>query len=173
MTGLRTFICAAGFGTLASVVVALGPSSYGFAQPSRDGEYQGVAPGRSHRPPRAPGADSRRIVTWPGFQMLPNGGSRFFLQVNGSVETQTSEGDGTFTVTLRNARIHLINNHRPLVTTYFNTPVRSARLVRKRGGVAMVMSMRTGAVPTLTTEAGENGYHYLYIDFPPGQFDNL
>ena len=43
--------------------------------------YEGVTPGTDNPPPRAQRLNKRdRVVTWPGFQVLSNGSSRFFVQ---------------------------------------------------------------------------------------------
>jgi hypothetical protein len=77
-------------------------------------------------------------------------------------------------VVLKNARTHLRNNRRWLETRFFNTPVRRARIERRgrRGSndLVFVFAMRQGATPTVTTGTGENGFQFLYVDFPAGDY---
>lgn len=142
-------------------------------QPRHDGDYQGVTPGRGHAPPRAPAGEGRPVATWPGFQIRPDGSSRFFVQVTTPVETRLSADGEEVSVTLQNATVHLWNNHRPLVTRFFNTPVNVARLVRRGRHAVLRLNLRSSVTPTVTTEQADNGYYYVYVDFPAGQYENL
>src|SRR5688500_5011931 len=106
----------------------------GLTTPHELGHYAGVVPGQTNRPPAMPRDVSRRpnrIVTWPGFQARADGASRFFVQTTSAVQPSTSTTPGRVTITLPNVRIHLSNNHRPLETRFFNTPVARARVQRR------------------------------------------
>lgn len=137
------------------------------------GQYKGVCPGTKHTPPVARTVRGNAI-TWPGFQVLPQGGSRIFVQSTSPVGQRLERQAGLIIVHLGAAKLAHDNNARPLVTHFFNTPVEEAA-VRVRGGQAsLVLRMRAGATavtPTLRAEAQEGtGLHFLYVDFPAGQY---
>lgn len=135
------------------------------------GEYAGVRPGSSSTPPRARAARNSRstVVTWPGFE--PRGGGRFFVQTTGTVMTEVQQSEGRVEVILKNTRTHLRNTRRWLETRFFNTPVRRARIERRgRNDLAFVFAMRQGSMPTVTTGTGANGFEFLYVDFPAGDY---
>jgi len=139
--------------------------------------YQGVVPGSGQPPPRSRVAlrgGERVTVTWPGFQMLPDGRSRFFVQTTGPVTHEPFPEQGRYVLLLRNARMHLRNTRRPLVTRFFDTPVRSAKLLRRGKDLAFVLELRPGvtARPNVRQEGGAPGttYRYLYIEFPDGDW---
>ncbi len=145
---------------------------------SAGGPYEGVAPGTSNTPPRHAAVrrneargEAKAILSWVGFEALPSGGSRFFLQTSRSVPYTTVASDGQFVVVLPSSRVHLRNTRRPIDTRFFNTPVRSARVERRgRNDLAVVFSLRAAATPTLSTAEGANGYHFVYVDFPAGNY---
>ena len=134
--------------------------------------YQGVTP-ESGSPPaeaRVRRAHSR-LVTWPGFEAMPNGGSRFFLQLSQTVQFQTRATDGGFEVTLQNTRTHLRNTTRPLETRFFDTPVTRAR-VERRGchDLVFAFDLRAQATPRVYTQPGPGGYTFLFVEFPAGNW---
>ncbi len=107
------------------------------------------------------------VLTWPGFQMTPNG-SRFFLQTTSAPVTETKPSEGRFEVILKNARTHVRNTRRWLDTRYFATPVRRARVERRgRRDLAFVFELRTASTPSVSSGTGPDGYTYLYVDWPP------
>jgi superfamily II DNA/RNA helicase len=70
-----------------------------------------------------------------------------------------------------NTTIHLRNSARWLETRFFQTPVLRARLERRRREMALVLYMRSAATPQVSTDAAPGGtFHYVYIDFPPGDY---
>ncbi len=139
-------------------------------------EYGGVTPGRGNPPP-AMGRIARRrgraaratIVTWPGFQMQPGGGSRFFVQTNSAVAAQLATSDGRVEIVFPNTAIHLGNSRRYLETAFFETPVVRAHLERRRNDMVLVMQMRANVVPQISTGT-EGTFTFTYIDFGPGQY---
>jgi hypothetical protein len=155
------------------LLCVLGVPLMALAAGVRADSYQGVAPGKANEPPRAGAvrkADTA-LLTWPGFQMLPNGGSRVFLQVSKDPRFEVREETGRFVVLLESTRVHLRNNRRPLETRYFNTPVRRVRVERRDKKVAVVLELRGQAVPRVRTEPGPDGtFHFLYVEFPPGEW---
>lgn len=143
------------------------------------GVYAGVEPGEAQPPPayRRVVRRQRRgrslILTWPGFAMVPGGGSRFFVQTTTPLMPEVRNEEGRVVLLFRNTRVHVRNSRRWLETRFFNTPVLRARLERRRRDMAFVLVMRPGVtgVPRVTTEAAPGGnFHYIYIDFPPGEY---
>lgn len=93
------------------------------------------------------------------------------MQVSDTVQTDIQRTEGRVEVVLRQTRVHLRNSRRPLETRFFNTPVTRATVERRgRHDLAIVFNMRGDATPRVTTEAGQNGYHFVFIDFPAGSW---
>jgi len=135
------------------------------------GAYAGHVPGAGNMPPRPPPPEGeRRILTWPGFQARDDGASRFFLQTNGPVRTETSSEEGRFVVLLQNTRIHLRNNRRTLETRYFDTPVGRARIERRGNDVALVLELRAQVTPNVSNQQGQSGYWFVLVQFPSGNW---
>ncbi|MCA9531077.1 MAG: hypothetical protein KC543_13155, partial [Myxococcales bacterium] len=135
--------------------------------------YPGVRPGTGHLPPVPPSAQERArtdIVTWPGFEASVDGGSRFFLQLTGPVQIATTSTKGTLAIVLRDTTVHLRTNYLPLVTKYFNTPVSRAYLQRRGSATAFVLELRADVRPKITQSRGADGYQYLFVDFPAGDY---
>jgi hypothetical protein len=109
------------------------------------------------------------VVTWPGFQMREDGGSRFFVQTSAAVTTSVRTSDGRVEIVFPNTAIHLSNTRRFLETAFFETPVVRAHLERRRNDMVLVMQMRANVVPQITS-ATESGFFFTYIDFAPGQY---
>jgi hypothetical protein len=136
--------------------------------------YDGVAPGSNTVPDgiaAAPG--SAALVTWPGFQMLPNGGSRVFIQTSVEVKPELRRDGNTLQVLLISVSLPKGNARLPLDTSFFNTPVKSVRAKSrgKDGGVVVEIELRNGSVsPTLHSERASTGYYFVYLDFPPGNY---
>lgn len=90
-----------------------------------DGGYEGVAPGATHLPPRAPRLPLRRgpqRLTWTGFQVR-NGVPTIFLELTGAPDYRVDERPGALVITLKNTIVPLRNNRRPLRVAAFGTPV--------------------------------------------------
>jgi len=135
------------------------------------GSYAGVKAGGEQLPaiPATPGA-TPAAITWPGFQMQPDGGSRVFLQATTSIATQAHSDGKTFTLDLGNALIAGDTNALPLDTRFFNTPVTRIVLERVKGRLSLVLQLRAPVTPTVTTERVASGFHFIYVDFPPGSY---
>jgi hypothetical protein len=147
------------------------PAQQQVAAPHEIGHYAGVTPGTSNRPPRLPqGRQANRLVTWPGFQARADGASRFFVQTTNAVSPALQTQQGRVVVTLPNVRIHLRNNRRPLETRFFNTPVSRARVERRGRNVAFVLDLRADVTPTVSTDVGPDGLHFVYVEFGGGDF---
>ena len=138
----------------------------------RDQNYEGVTPGSGNTLPRVEELKGKpgTWVTWPGFLMPEGGGSRFFLQTTVAVDYKITNKKKTLVIRLNNAAIHLSNNRNPLVTTHFNTPVSRAYLKKRGKHVDLILELKVDATPQITQMADQDGYHYMFIDFAPGQY---
>jgi hypothetical protein len=150
-------------------------------EPARPvGAYAGVEPGEAQPPPafhrvaRRRGRRRRAVLTWPGFTPLGDGGSRFFVQTTEPRVTETHIEQGRIVIVFPDSTTHVRNSRRWLETRFFNTPVRRARLERRgRRDMALVLHLREGVTvsPRVTTQAAPGGsFHYVYVDFPPGDY---
>ncbi len=157
MTRLAAFL----FSSLLALV--LGGGSVAWASP-----YKGVVPGRPQVPPHVHADAGTHLCTWPGFQLLPGGGSRFFLLLNQPVQVAAERRGARFVVTLPGVRISHRNNLRSLETRFFGTPVVRARVRRwGRKGLRFVLDLRPGAPnPVVRTEPGPGGGSYVFVEFP-------
>jgi len=158
---------------LAQEVRTAAPST---ASPHPLSEYGGVTPGRPNPPPAVGRIAARRgraarasVVTWPGFQMQPGGGSRFFVQTTAAVSTTLSTSEGRVEIVFPNTAIHLSNTRRYLETAFFETPVVRAHLERRRNDMVLVMQLRANVIPQISSSS-EGGFFFTYIDFAAGQY---
>lgn len=135
------------------------------------GSYAGVEPGGAQAPavPAAAG-QTPAAITWPGFQMRPDGTSRVFVQSTVSVPTQTSASPGKFVVRLAGAQVVGDTNRLALETRFFNTPVTRVSIAPEKDGVSIVLELRAAITPHVSSERGPSGYHFTYIDLPAGKF---
>lgn len=135
------------------------------------GHYVGVKPGGKEHPAVGTAAGALpAVVTWPGFAMRPDGGSRVFLQLTAPVDVAYETRPDRVIVDLQGARIAGSNNRNHLDTTYFNTPVLRASLRRDKGVTSLELVLRSPAQPRISNQPSASGYHFLYIDFPPGDY---
>lgn len=135
------------------------------------GTYTGVLPGGDQPPaiPIKPG-EGKCAITWPGFQMRPDGSSRVFIQSTRPL-TVTSEVKGNrIVVDLAKADIVGDNTRLPLETRFFNTPVTRATILRTAKLTQLVLDMRANVQPKISSERASSGFHFLYLDFPPGDY---
>lgn len=139
---------------------------------ARAQSYEGVVPGSDAIPDQiaaAPGQGA--LVTWPGFQMLPSGGTRVFVQTSIEVTPELKrDGEANWQVLLPGVSLPPGNARLLLDTQFFNTPVKSVRAVARGGKVVVLLEMRALLKPSLRTERAENGYFFTYLEFPPGSF---
>jgi hypothetical protein len=152
----------------ACACAVLGFTSLALAQ-----SYAGVAPGSTVVPEgiaAPPGGPA--MVTWPGFQMTPDGGSRLFVQTTIEVKPELKRDGGEIIVVLPHVSLPPGNARLPLDTHFFNTPLKTARLKAREGGVAVHLEMKPGisVSPGLRTEKAPTGYYFVYVEFPPGNY---
>lgn len=141
--------------------------------PSGAEEYPGVKPGTGNTLPKVTELKNKEgtWVTWPGFSMTEDGGSQIFLQTTGPLAHKMESKKRVIRIKIKRAKIFLKNNRNPLVTTYFNTPIKSAHLKKRGKGVELIVELKESATPTVRQTTGEDGYYYMFLDFPPGQYE--
>jgi hypothetical protein len=137
--------------------------------------YGGVCPGKSTVPEGiAAQPGSAALVTWPGFQLLPGGGSRVFIQTSVAVSPSLRRNGTQLVISLPGVSLPPGNVRRPLDTSFFNTPVKSVRVkYRKGSGASVEVELRKGAASVaadLRSEKAANGYFFVYLDFPAGEY---
>jgi hypothetical protein len=137
------------------------------------GSYAGVVPGavKAKPPAAAKVAKGQPTITWPGFQMRPDGSSRVFIQSNAPIEAKVlSAAEGKFEVQLPHARVAAQTNRLPLDTRFFNTPVTRVSVNVARSGAVVHLDMRSPVAPQITSEQGPGGYFFTYIELPKGEY---
>jgi hypothetical protein len=110
------------------------------------------------------------VATLPGFEMLPDGGSRVFVEVTRKVDVEERRAARVLTYVLKGARIVYRNNENPLVTVHFNTPVSQARLLPSGRDLLLSVDLRADTAVTWKMVAGDDGGGMLQLDFPKGSF---
>ncbi len=134
--------------------------------------YTGVTPGKGNNLPRVEELKGRSEawVTWPGFMLMEDGGSRIFVQATESLKYIIKDKGTVIILSLRNAKVHLTNNRNPLVTTHFNTPLKRAYIKKRKKEIQLVMELKVSINPQISRMTDNDGYHYMFIDFPPGEY---
>jgi len=110
------------------------------------------------------------VATLPGFEMLPDGGSRFFVELTHTATVVEKRDARTLTYLIQGAHVVHRNNENILETIHFNTPVTRARLLPARSGLVFSVELRADAAPAWRMVDGEDGGSTLQIDFPKGAF---
>jgi hypothetical protein len=110
------------------------------------------------------------VATLPGFEMLPDGGSRFFVALSHTANVVEKREARMLTYVIQGAHVALRNNENALVTVHFNTPVTRARLLPVRHDVVFAVELRADAVPVWRMVDASDGSSMLQIDFPKGAF---
>jgi len=112
------------------------------------------------------------IATLPGFEMLPDGGSRVFVELTHNASVSEKRNARSLTYVIRGAQVNLRNNENALVTVHFNTPVTRARILPAHGDVVLSIELRADvpAVWRVVDGTDGTGGSTLQIDFPKGAF---
>ena len=110
------------------------------------------------------------LATFPGFEQLPDGGTRFFVELNQSVPVEERRAQGTITYVLRGAHLRVHNDSNALVTVHFNTPVFRGKLTPQGNDLLFILELRAAATPTFKVVEAPNKTAALQIDFPKGDF---
>jgi hypothetical protein len=134
------------------------------------GTYMGVVPGSTTPPPAARTVKSPATITWPGFQMRPDGSSRVFIQSTTPLDPQPTAAPGKYAVHLPGAHVSSGTNRLPLETRFFNTPVTKVSLSVDHSGATLMLDLRANVTPTISSDRGPNGYYFTFIDLPKGSY---
>jgi len=129
----------------------------------------GVKLGGNESPPIASKPGSPVAITWPGFQMQPDGGSVVFLQTNALLNVRSSKAEHRLIVELGEVRVEG-TNRLPLDTRFFNTPVTRVELKRARKNTTLELSLRADVEARIETEQAKSGYYFVYIHLPAGDY---
>ncbi len=110
------------------------------------------------------------VATLPGFEQLPDGGSRLFVDLTTQVPVEERRTASSVTYVLKGAQVTHYNNTNALVTVHFNTPVFRARLVPSGADLLFVIELRDPkAAPAYKMSAkGQGGI--LTVDFGKGEY---
>jgi hypothetical protein len=135
------------------------------------GSYAGVKPGGSELPPIAakPGS-TPAAISWPGFQMQPDGSSRVFLQTTAPLDVHAVLMDGKVVMELGDAHVVGETNRFALYTQYFNTPVTRVEIQRTGKRTTLVLTLRAQIEPQVSSAQAPSGFHFVYLDFAAGSY---
>ncbi|WP_437593104.1 AMIN domain-containing protein [Sorangium sp. So ce1000] len=121
---------------------------------------------KSKKKEAQPSLAGRPVATFPGFRMLPTGGSRVFVQIQGGkVDVAESKAAGRLVYRLKGAGA-IQTNRFPIVTSFFATPVTQVQLVDQGNDLDMVIDLRTQTDATYRVIETDQGM-VLQVDFPP------
>jgi hypothetical protein len=109
------------------------------------------------------------VATFPGFEILPDGGSRVFVELTRNTTVTEKREARLLTYVLHGAQVRIYNNEHALVTVHFNTPVSRARIYPVHGDVVLSIELRADAPSTYRMVEGGDG-STLQVDFPKGSF---
>ncbi|WP_437818707.1 hypothetical protein [Sorangium sp. So ce1078] len=148
------------------------PASASAAAPKKAAAGAAQAPRqrapRARKPkPKDAQADitGRPVATFPGFRMLPTGGSRVFVQIHGGkVDVAESKAAGRLVYRMKGAGA-IQTNRFPLVTSFFATPVTQVQLVDQGNDLDMVIDLRAQTDATYRVVETDQGI-VLQVDFP-------
>jgi len=105
------------------------------------------------------------IATYPGFRMLDGGGSRVSVALSKKVTVTEHKAEGKLTYRIQGMQVPTRNNRRPLLTTFFTTPVSRIELVERDGDVDLVIDLRAATTPQHRLVESDRGVE-LQVDFP-------
>ncbi|MFO0591546.1 MAG: hypothetical protein U0441_28630 [Polyangiaceae bacterium] len=105
------------------------------------------------------------IVTYPGFRMLDGGGSRVLVAMSKKANVTETKAAGKLTYRIQGVQVPTYNNQRPLVTTFFSTPVSRAELVPRDADVDLVIDAKDTAGVVFRVVETDKGAE-LQVDFP-------
>jgi len=112
------------------------------------------------------------LATFPGFEQLPDGGSRVFVQISQNVPVEERRAQGSITYVLKGAHVRVHNDTNTLVTVHFNTPVATAKLIPSGNDALLVVNLRATSSPTFKVTDNTDKSSTLTIDFAKGDFGN-
>lgn len=107
-------------------------------------------------------------VTYPGFEVEPDGRSVLTVQVSGPVEVTEQKAEGRLVYFVKGAQVPYKVNRLPIVTTNFATQVSRIQLEQVDGGANVIVELREPATPTHTVGKIEGGT-LLTVMFPKSE----
>ncbi|MFO0695541.1 MAG: hypothetical protein U0230_18415 [Polyangiales bacterium] len=115
-------------------------------------------------------APTALVVGRPGFQMGPDGTSRFAVTLSAAPTYDVRSSRRRVEIRIANARIAERNVREPLETRYFETPVLRMKVEPRGHDVYVVFELRSDATPAVTVEIAAEGGGRLVAAFGAGQF---
>jgi hypothetical protein len=111
------------------------------------------------------------VAKLPGFEILPNGKSRVFVQLSKTPVVEEKRGaGGALMYVLKDVHVERRNNTNPLLTMHWNTPVSRAQLVPSGSDLQFVIDLRTPVAPEWKLVNAEGGASVLMIEFASGSY---
>ena len=136
-------------------------------------KYQGTTPGKGNTLPKVEEIKAKtdgNWITWPGFVMNKNGTSRLFIQTTSPISYKKTKKANRVSLSFTKTKIFLSNNRNPLVTVHFNTPMKRAYLRYKKKAAELIIELKTSVTFNIHQVSYDDGYHYLFVDFPSGDY---
>jgi hypothetical protein len=151
--------------TVSTVLFATCALAFGLAQ----------TPARSDEPPAAGAARPKTSqdvssAVMPCFETLADGSTRLYVELPKAVTYDAKTAHGSVTYVLKGVHVERRNNLNPLVTTYFNTPVTTAKFVPHGRDLWFVLDMRADVEPVVSMGSGSDGAVVMSIQFPKGDY---
>jgi len=105
-------------------------------------------------------------ANFPGFRLLPDGQSLVWVVLDRQTSVEVRHAANRVTYVMTGAQVYTRNNTRPLVTTHFNTPLQSMRLVQHADGAHLELVLREPAEPVHQLVRGPRGMLVLKVQLP-------
>lgn len=137
-----------------------------YAAPNPAGFYSGVSVQGNHVPPfpaKQTGAPPV-VLTWTGFERVPEG-SRVFFELSAEAAHEVTSNGLTLKIRIRNTKVNVRNNTRHLDLRYFETPVRTVKVTRKGRDTVATVVLKREALHTVEMVDGKAGYKLLVVQF--------
>jgi hypothetical protein len=131
-----------------------------------------VAAQTSNVPPGsvAPSTPGPAKALLPGFETLADGSTRLFVDLSGPVSYESKSDRTSTSYVLKRTRVTRQNNCNPLVTEYFNTPIKSARLVPHGRDLWLVIETRAKVDPAVSIDTEADGGVAFSVHYPKGDY---
>ncbi len=120
----------------------------------------GVTAGPSSGPP---------TVTFPGFEVMPDGKSVITVQVRGPVTVSEQKAEGRLIYVMSGVSVPEKVNRLPLLTQHFPTQVTSITMEQAAGGAQLTVDLREPAKATHRVSEREGGGSILTITLPKSE----
>lgn len=107
------------------------------------------------------------VATYPGFRIVPGGGSEVLLELSKKTEITEHKAQGRITYRIKAAEAPTPTNRLPLLTAFFPTAVSRVQLVEVDAeDLDLVIDLRTPSEVTHKLVESEGGV-VLQVSFPP------